>query len=157
MDSIRQYILSVICITIACGVVQQLLAGSQHYGIMRIITGLMVTISVLHPFLNLNDFSFDLCFDQITSDGAWIAEEGERMAADMVADIIRESTAAYISDKASVLGASVNVEVELDNDMVSRPSRVTVIGNLSPYVKKQLSTYIQKELGISEDAQIWIS
>ena len=79
------------------------------------------------------------------------------MAADMVADIIRESTAAYISDKASVLGASVNVKVELDNDMVSRPSRVTVIGNLSPYVKKPLSTYIQKELGISEDAQIWIS
>lgn len=157
MDSIRQYILSVICITIACGVVQQLLAGSQHYGIMRIITGLMVTISALHPFLNLNDFSFDLCFDQITSDGAWIAEEGERMAADKASDIIRESTAAYISDKASVLGASVNVEVELKKNMVSRPYRVTITGELSPYVKKQLSTYIQKELEISEDAQIWIS
>ena len=157
MDSIRQYILSVICITIACGIVQQLLGGSQLSGIVRLITGLMVTITVLHPLLNLNDFSFDLCVGKITSDGEWIAEEGERMAADMAGEIIKERTAAYISDKASVLGASVNVEVELKKNMVSRPYRVTITGELSPYVKKQLSTYIQKELEIPEDAQIWIS
>ena len=157
MDSIRQYILSVICITIACGIVQQLLGGSQHSGIVRLITGLMVTITVLHPLLNLNDFSFDLCVGKITSDGEWIAEEGERMAADMAGEIIKERTAAYISDRASVLGASVNVEVELMKDRVARPCRVTIKGSLSPYVKKQLSSCILKELGISEDAQIWIS
>ena len=157
MDSIRQYILSVICITIACGVVQQLLAENRHSGILRIITGLMVTITVLQPLLNLDDFSLAHCVDEITSDGEWIVKEGERMAADMTGEIIRERTAAYISDRASELGASVNVEVELMKDIVSRPSRVTITGKLSPYVKKQLSAHIQKELEIPEDAQIWIS
>ena len=156
MGSIQQYLLSVICITIACGIVQQLLTGGKHTGVVRIITGLMVTITVLHPLVNLKDFSFDLGIDQITSDGAWIVEEGERMAADMAADIIKESTAAYISDKASALGASVSVDVELTENTPPIPSRVTLKGDLSPYVKKQLSAYMQKELGISEDAQIWI-
>ena len=55
MEPIRQYVLSVICMTVMSGIVQQLLARNPHIGIIKVITGLIVTVTVLNPFLHLEE------------------------------------------------------------------------------------------------------
>ena len=52
VDTIRQYVLSVICIVICCGVLQLAVPKGTVGTLFRVISGLAVTITVLSPLLN---------------------------------------------------------------------------------------------------------
>jgi len=157
MESIRQYVLSIISMAIICSIAQQLFVDVHHRGIMKIITGLMVTLTILCPLLRTDGIRLDNYFGAISSEGAWAVEEGKNAAEHAIADIIRDRTSAYICDRASAFGASIAVDVELTGASPPIPSRIIVKGDASPYVKKQLAEYIHNEFGISEEDQLWIS
>ena len=157
MESIRQYILSVISIALLCSFVQLLFQDDHHAGLVKVITGLMVTLTVISPLCRTGSVRLEQYFATITSDGSWAVEEGQTAAEHTIADIIKDRTSAYICDKASTFGASIDVDVELTGTSPPTPSRIIVKGDASPYVKKQLTEYIHKEFDISEEDQLWIS
>ena len=155
VDAIRQYILSVICVVILCGLAQILFSGSSS--LVKLITGLVVTITVISPLLRNGKLSLDIYFDQITIDSQWAVKEGEEAAMQTTCEFIKEKTETYILDKAAELGAGISVEVSVDEDTPPVPDGVTVKGTVSPYTKKQLIDCISQELGIAEEDQVWIS
>ena len=67
--------------------------------------------------------------------------------------IITEKTEAYILEKANLLGVQVEVRVELSKDSI--PFKSIITGKLSQDEKKVLSAFLQKEIGIQEEMQIW--
>ena len=70
--------------------------------------------------------------------------------------IIKEETEAYILDKAASLGVTLSVEVMVEDGNVPRLSGVQLSGQVSPYARQQLSTWISNDLGISKENQKWI-
>jgi len=157
MTEIRQYVLSVIAISLLCGIAQLFFSGSSISPVVKLITGLMITISAVSPILRDMDISFDTYFENITFEQSWAVKKGEEAAANVASEFIKDRTETYICDKAAAMGATIAVEVILTGDTPPVPSEVTVRGHVSPYVKKQLSSFLQKDLGINEDKQTWIS
>ena len=89
------------------------------------------------------------------TEGERAAEAGVNMASDAMQEIISAETCAYILDKATELGAEISVEVQLTDENLPVPKSVFLEGNISPYGKKQLTGWMETELGIPEEHQIW--
>ena len=157
MTEIRQYILSVIVISFLCGLAHLFLNGSNLDSVVKLITGLMITITVVSPFTQDQDLSLNTYFETISSEGKWAVADGQEASLNAAAELIKEKTESYICDKAAEMGAVITVEVMLDDGAPPVPSAVTVRGSVSPYIKKQLVYCLQKDLGINEDKQVWIS
>lgn len=156
MTEIRQYVLSLIAISLLCGITQLFFSGSSISPVVKLITGLMVTIAAVSPILRDMDISFDSYFENITFEQDWAVKKGEEAAANVAAEFIKNRAETYICDKAAAMGATVTAEVILSDDMPPVPAEVKVKGDVSAYVKKQLISCLQRDLGINEDKQTWI-
>ena len=157
MQSIRQYILAVVCITTACGILQMLITDGPTASLIRLISGLVVTVSILSPLIKEEVFQWDLRFEGIMADASVAISDGKKVASDELQQRIKEGTEAYILTKASDMGVDIRVCVELDSEYPNAPEKMTVYGDVSPYAKQQLSATISKELGIIEENLIWIA
>lgn len=152
METLRQYILSVICAAILCGLLQMLFHGS----VMKLIAGLFVTIAAISPILK-GELQLDMNWEDITVSSQWAIKEGEDAAFSVMSEHIKTQMQSYILSKAEELDANICVEVELSDDTLPAPAAVTVQGVVPPYTKKQLAEYMKRELGIEEEQQRWIS
>ena len=157
MDTIRQYVLSVICIVICCGVLQLAVPKGTVGTLFRVISGLAVTITVLSPLLNGKMLYWNYQFDRIVSDSTIAISEGQNIASDLLKQRIKEETESYILTKASDLNVEMDVDVNLASDYPNTPVAVTMKGKISPYAKQRLATYIANDLAIPGENQIWIS
>ena len=155
MDEIRQYILSVLCVVVICGLFQTVFVGIENTAI-RFVAGVMITIVAITPVLR-GEISLEYPWDGVVANSQEAVSDGELSSQEALAAHIKERTEAYILDKAKELGADIKVNVELDGDSLPTPSIVTLTGVVSPYTKRQLIDSIHRELAMSEDQQRWIS
>lgn len=157
VEPIRQYILAVITISILSGIAQLLFSGSQHMAVVKLVTGLMVTITVMNPILRKPELSFGVYLEKINVDGQWAVTEGENAAMCVTSELIKERTQTYICDKAAEMGASIAADVKLGDGIPPVPSEIILKGNVSPYVRRQIMGFLQEDLGLTEDKLLWIS
>lgn len=156
MDSLRQYLLTVIAASIICAVVNALMEKKGTLtAAIKMLTGLFLVVAVLSPLVslqlsNMGDFTHDL---EIAAGNA--VASGEEMAREATAAIIKEKTEAYILDKAASLELDIEVEVRLDSANPLLPDKVYLKGSVSPYAKARLCQCITDDLGIPEEKQIW--
>jgi len=90
-------------------------------------------------------------------DVAFSSEKLEETNRRLTQEIIEERTEAYILDKAEKLGAAItpSVTAAYGEDGVCRPDRAVILGTCSPLVQQVLSEYMDEELGIPPENQIW--
>ena len=157
MTEIRQYVLSIVAVSLLCGLAQMFFNGGNLDSIMKLITGLTITITVVGPIVLDRDLSLNTYFETISADVNWIVADGQEAAMTATAELIKEKTESYICDKAAEMGATITVEITLNDHVPPLPSEVTVHGNVPPYIKKRLMQCLQKDLGINEDKQVWTS
>lgn len=157
MEQIRQYLLSVIGAAILCGIVNSLIGKkSAHAAIIKLISGLCMTFTVISPLLKVQMNDYSDYFNSFADDAEKVVASGEEIAAKELRAIIKGRTEAYILDKAASLGLDVEVEVTLSNDIPPLPCAVTISGSASPYSKNALAQYIANDLGIPKEDQIWM-
>ena len=152
MVTLRQYVFSVICAAILCGMVQLLFHGA----VMKLVTGLIVTLVAISPIMK-GELQLDLYWEAFAVSSQWAIQEGEKAALQEMSEHIKTQTQSYIMSRAEELDANISVEVELNGNTPPEPEAVTVQGIVAPYTKRQLTQYMEKELGIDEDQQRWIS
>ena len=157
MDSLREYILSVICIVISCGILQSVLKDCSAASLVKFICGMVVSIVVFSPIIREEILHFDIIFDHMNADAAFAVSEGQTAAEELRKQHIKESTEAYILTRASELGASITVVVDLAENYPNVPETVTIRGDVSPYAKQRLIACVTGDLGIAEEKQKWIS
>ena len=157
MGSIRQYILSVLCVVIVCGLAQNLFSLGTMHTLIKWIGGLAVMVTVLNPLVKGELIRWDIAFSDLNMSKELAIEEGLQIGEEALSTRICESTCAYILNEASDMGAEVEVEVELQESYPYQPEQVRIYGAVSPYIKQQLSIFLQRELGITEEHQIWVS
>ena len=156
MESIREYILSVIAAGLLCGVVRHLIDKKGVPGAVgKLLTGIVMMFSILAP---LSDLSFGSALE-LKMQYHKIAQEavlrGEKITGDSMRKSISESLEAYLLDKARQMGLELQVQVTVSDDLYPVPQKVCISGNISPYAKKRLVQIIEEELGVKEDDQQW--
>ena len=150
----KAYFLSVICTAILCGIVSTLLDRKNTSGkLVKLISGLILTFSVLSPVaeIKLDDLSFFL--EDLTDEGEAVASMGQTQYFDAMAAIIKQETEAYILDKARDLNVDLSVQIILDAECV--PRSVSLTGQISDQARSELEKIIARDLGISKEDQQW--
>lgn len=155
MAGVREYILSVTAAAILCACVRSIVGEKGGGQVLKLVCGLFLAFTAVRPIahIEIQDFAVFTADIQSQADAAVLS--GEAFARESLADIIKTETEAYILDKAQDLHAAIQVNVSVrDEDLT--PSRVQILGRISPYAKGQLQAVIEKELGISKEDQIWM-
>ena len=156
MTETRRYILSILAVALICGLLNVFLSKEfAHSKMFKMISGFALVITIIAPFANLNIDNIEDMFNAMEFNSDHIISEGENIADLTSRDIIKERSEAYILDKASDMGLTVEVEVTLNDTVPSSPYSIEIIGNISPYYKIQLSKIITTDLAIPEDRQKW--
>lgn len=152
VDTAARYLLQMVATAILCGIFVSSTEKSAFAKQIKLLAGLVLTISVMKPLGDLKSINFSAISYSLSNEAAAAISEGEKAADDALHSLITEKTCAYIQEKAEALGVSVAVEVTATDRI---PDRVTLTGNVSPYVRMQLTQWIENELGITEEAQHW--
>ena len=158
MDSIRQYLLSLVVSAIICAMAKSVTSEKSFTGgITRLIAGIIMTLTVLSPVMTINIADLPIFTTDLTDEAAAAAATGKEMASTEMNAIIIQQTQAYILDKAADFGAALEVEVLMPQDGSSLPIGVILNGNVSPYAKTQLQRIIAEDIQITKENQQWIS
>ena len=136
----------------------QTIAGKKgtHAALLQLIGGLFLTFTVIAPIADVElEEILDVPWDFAVQGNA-IAEEGQQYAQDQLHGIIKDRCEAYILDKALALQAQLQVEVMLSQDEIPVPASVRLQGSISPYARNALQQWLQDDIGIPKERQIWI-
>lgn len=158
MEHIREYLLSVTAAALLCGIIQSL-AGekSGSAGILRLVCGIFLSLTVIRPVSEIHLDELSLFPSDIIQDAEFAAEEGADYAKQAMARLIKEEAEAYILSKAQALRADLSVKIIVSTDDPPIPIAVTLTGNVSPSIRKQLGMMMESDLGIPKEDQKWIS
>lgn len=155
MGSIGEYLIGVIAAAVLCGIVTMMTNSKGTVSLaLRLVSGLLMLLVVVRPWMSISLNGFIGLTDKITSDGTDIMQSGQMMAENAYRVSIIQQTQAYIEDEAKKLGCDLTVEVFLSEESI--PVQVKLSGNLSPFARRTLSNLLSERLGIKQEDQIWI-
>ena len=159
MTWLREYMLQITACALLCAVVLTMFDKKDFTGgILRLICGIFMMICLIHPWLKLQVRELDDWLDSFQISADDIVADGEDAAIKAMSERIKQQTEAYILDKAASLNVHLQVEVELGvENGLPMPRKARILGNISPYAKKKMQEYIEKDLGISLEDQTWIT
>ncbi len=154
MEGLRQYILGVTAAAMVCAILCTLVQKTGEKDLIRMLCGVFLTIVLIQPLVKADLKDLPLGDWLQIQEGKQNAAYGEALAKESRLAIIKRRAETYILDKAQELKTELEVEVSLD-PKTEMPKKANLSGAVSPYVRKQLSQMMQKELGISTEEQQW--
>ncbi len=157
MEALGKYILSVTSAAIVLSILRSLLSkkGSAA-ALLQLIGGLFLAFTVISP---VSDVDLDLVFEMpwdLRSNASDIAAQAQALSRDELVSIIKAQCETYILDKARSFQSDLEVEVTLNDDEMPVPVAVRIQGNVSPYAKVAMQQWLQDEMGIPKEDQLWI-
>ena len=120
----------------------------------RVTVGVDPLLTLLRPLLRIDLTDFAVNAGAYREAVAQLEEElGAQRQRELSARIAAQ-TGAYIEDKAASLGASIRAVVTTEErGGVPLPASVTLYGEENA----EISAYIERELGIAKEDQLWIT
>lgn len=156
MNAIRDYILSLLCVSIVCALLRCLIDEKSSSGkIIKMLCGIILAVTAISPLIQVKISDLDYYFENISIQSKILIQKGEDSSSREMAAIISEKTEAYILEKASVYDCSLNIDVILTKDAIPQPVAVDITGTVSPYVRSKLMQIIETDLGIPKESQQW--
>lgn len=158
MSCLRQYLLSVVFAAIIIGVTQGMVGKKTPYkSAIGVLCGLYLLLIVLTPIKTGGVWqNYSSFLDEINIAAEYEVTSGQLTAQTEMEKIITEQTESYICDKATAMGAQLDVSVETDSvNNLPMPVAVKLEGSISPYAKSKMKEIIKNDIGIPEDQQEW--
>lgn len=148
--------MSVTGAAIVCAIIVRLLPAKGTAAAMgKMLTGLFLAFTVLSPWTKVQlGMLADLTQD-LEMQGSQAAAQGSAQANSALREIITQQVTTYIMDKAQDLGAELEVSVQVSKDPMPVPVQVRLRGRISPYARGVLQTFLEEELGIAKEKQVW--
>ena len=157
MEKIGQYLLSLICASILCGIVSGLLGKSgTQAAVGKLLCGVFLTIALIKPWASVQLEAFGDYLNAFSADAQMIIDNTVSETDKQRMRIIKTQLETYILDKAASLEVDITVDVELQNIQPHIPCAVTIYGAVSPSAKSLLQQLMEEDLGISREDQQWI-
>lgn len=155
METVGRYLIGVTAAALLCALVGKLDLTGTAGAMLRLVCALVMALAVVSPWKTFQ-WNPDLNWiGDAQAQGEALAVQGENSAREAMTAGITGQVRTYILDKAAQLGLELEVEVFLSEDL--RPVAVTLRGQVSPYSKGVLESYILENLGIEKGAQKWIT
>ena len=153
IDAVREWIRSIVMVTMLRSVGQAMVPEGQIRKIFSFSGGLVLVIVLLHPVLGLEGSVLIEPLEVYERQIFKQKEELEQLVRAEQETIIEENLTAYISDKAEALeeGGSVRIRAETAED-----GTVTLSAELVGQPSEPLTEYLEQELGIPRERQVWI-
>ncbi len=154
MESVKGYLLSVICGAIVCALVGSLTDRKGSAGVLlKLISGVFLIFTVISPIRTLPLEELSLVTEHIRQDAVSASALGQAYSKESMASYIKAETEAYILDKATGLHTSITAEVFLNDQL--QPESVLITGPVSDYARFRLETILEADLGIAKENQQW--
>jgi len=153
MGALREWLTSVVVVSVLLAVVQTLIPEGTVRKIGAFTGGLILLVTLLQPLLGVDFEDLELRLEQSRETVEQRQQELEQAGEREVAELIERQTAAYIWDKADALGLDLSAEVRVERgpDGIPLPVSATLTGTYS----EALSAYLERELGIPRERQVW--
>ena len=153
MGALREWLTSVVVVSVLLAVVQTLIPEGTVRKIGAFTGGLILLVTLLQPLLGVDFEDLELRLEQSRETVEQRQQELEQAGAREMAELIERQTAAYIWDKADALGLDLSAEVRVERgpDGIPLPVSATLTGTYS----EALSAYLERELGIPRERQVW--
>ena len=156
MENVRQYLISVTATALICSVSTVLTEKKGAFGVVvKLVSGIFLVITVISPITKIDLSGHYSGVYNFTNDAQIVVRSGVDEAQYEMSQIIKQQAEAYILDKASSMEADITASVSLNDEKMPKPDTVTITGQLSPYAKHILMQYIEENLSIPEERQIW--
>lgn len=153
IGALREWLTSIVMVTLLLSVVQTLVPEGSIRRVASFVGGLILLAVLMRPVLGTDLERLQLDLGGYEQELKNAREELASSRETELTERIEERTAAYISDKADALGLKVAVRVEATTgpDGVSLPEKVELTG---PY-SRELADFMTRELGIPAERQVW--
>ena len=139
-----------------CGMVTALFGKKGTIGgVIQLLAGIFLTLNIVSPWVQIRLDGWSELLQDFSVSANALGQAGESAAREAMAQRITEETKAYILDKAQALNATLTVEVILDDSQFPAPCGVRIGGKVSPYAKGVLRDFMERELGIPPEEQLW--
>jgi len=153
MSAVREWLTAIVAVSILLSLVQTLIPEGSIRKIAGFTGGLLLLIVLIRPIpgVDFQQLQLDLSdYEAAVSERQAELQQAEQE--DMI-QLIESRTGAYISDKAKALGLSVEVRVNTKTGPEGVPIPVSV--QLRGPYSELLAVYIEEELGITRERQVW--
>lgn len=154
MDSLREYVISIVAAAMLSGVLIRLTQNSGAKEIIRMLCGIFMTIVLVQPIVGRKDILWESILPEVNQQAEEISAEGTAAADNIRREFIKQRVETYILSRAETMEADIQASVTLDADCV--PASVTITGSISPLNRSKLTQIIASELGIPKERQEWI-
>ena len=156
MEAMGEYLLRLTTAALICGMITAFFGKKGTFGgVIQLLAGIFLTLNLVSPWVQLRLDGWTDLLQDFSVSADTLGQAGENAAREAMAKRITEQTKAYILDKAQALEAALTVEVILDDSEIPAPYGVRISGKVSPYAKRVLSDFMESELGISREEQLW--
>lgn len=150
----REMILRICAISL-CGSCLGGLAGTKELqGRLRMVTGLFLLLTLGNCVLNVSFDGVEEAMNAIMTQGDAACRDGEIQTREAYRQSITQELQTYIEDKASRLGMEIKAEVAVSPEGL--PRRVVLYGKGTLSAGTELSSWLQRELDIPKENQLWI-
>jgi len=153
MRELGQYVITLTCAALVCGLVPSLLKDGAVKSIVRLVCGVFLTVTALAPLTNLGFPDLDIWDSGYMEAGQAAAASGAELALDEKSAFIKAGLEAYILDKAEALGEDIAVHIFLNAEGV--PLSIQIRGQVSQENRQILTDVIERDLGIPKEKQQW--
>lgn len=156
MEVVKEYLVSVTCAALLCGILRSC-AGQKGTGgaVISLLCGVFMTLTVIRPVGSLVLPDIARYAQDVTREANTAAQTGADYTRQARERIIKEQTCAYILEKALSYGAELEAEVTALDPETGAPTQVRLSGPCSPYARSQIAKMIAEELGIIRENQLW--
>lgn len=156
MEYLEHYLLGVLVTAIICSIIQIFPQNGTFKELTKILCGLILAIVVLDPmkhipFLIPTDSLFSFPFEENP-----YAQKGECMAKETLQNIIQTETESYILNKATEIGANIQVTVYVSDSEIPIPTEVVLSGYTTQETRNTLEIFLASDIGITKENQTWI-
>lgn len=154
MDDLREYVIGIVAAAMLSGILIRLTQNSGSKEIVRMLCGVFMTITLIHPFAGRKELLWEPILPEISGLAEDISAEGTAAAENIKREFIKQRVETYILSRAEAMETDLQADVKLGDDCV--PVSVRLTGRISPLNRSKLTQIIASELGIPKEQQEWI-
>lgn len=156
METLRTYLLGIVAAAMAVTAASALLREGSLRRAVRLAGSMVLILVVLGPLLRESLDAFGAYLAEIEMEEDALRSGIEVENTDILTRIICRKTEAYILDKATAMGADVEVAVTMEQgEHYPYPYGVTVEGALTDAQRERLSEDMELSLAIPKERQVF--
>lgn len=157
MSGLRSYFLHVTAACLLVNLALGLLPKGKLQKPLRFCGSLVILLAVVAPILRLESADFARGFVSWRADTTSLRQELEEESQTMLEQRIKRECEAYVWDKATALGLTVEIELGYGKDAAyPYPVSAVVTGQYTHEQKARFQAILEEELGIAKERQVWI-